>query len=545
MVDSAKSKGHRLALSHDELLEEFKRQTAQLQAINNVTAAVSQSLDLNVTLQTALEAVLSVIPVEASGISMVDENAGELVLRAQRGWKHDFVSNPMRIKLGQGISGQAVTNDEVVITGDLSNDPRLVVPAFSEEHIQAQVLAPMHARGKVVGILSVMSYKPYKFDDDEISVLKAIADQVGLALDNAQLYESVREQQSRLEAVLQSTADAIIASDHQGNINLINQAAEDLFQLDTPSLMGQPLQDAPLPPGLAKKLNDMLAPVDSMQTFEVLLENGRCLAAVVSPVYLQGSLGHELGEQAGGWVAVFQDITHMKEAERARLQFIQTAAHDLRNPMAVTLSALTMLNRHMKDPTPTEKEIINIALNGINRMQDLIDDLLNLEHIESGVDLRFENMSIEDLIEHCAADIGPLLERREQTLTIELEPSLPTYSGDEQWLYRALLNLLSNAHKYTQRGGAIILRAELRHTDIVIEVEDNGPGIPSDAQSHLFERFYRVRQTEEKVSGTGLGLAIVKSVAEKHAGRVYVQSESGTGSIFGMQLPLDKSPQSN
>src|SRR4051812_14843386 len=95
MVDSAKPKGRRLSLSHDELLEEFKRQTAQLQAINNVTAAVSQSLDLNVTLQTALEAVLSVIPVEASGISMVDESAGELVLRAQRGWKHDFVSNPM------------------------------------------------------------------------------------------------------------------------------------------------------------------------------------------------------------------------------------------------------------------------------------------------------------------------------------------------------------------------------------------------------------------------------------------------------------------
>src|SRR5260221_9866748 len=98
----------------------------------------------------------------------------------------------------------------------------------------------------------------------------------------------------------------------------------------------------------------------------------------------------------------------MKEAERARLQFIQTAAHDLRNPMAVTLSALTMLDRHMKDPTPTEKEIITIALNGINRMQDLIDDLLNLEHIESGVDLRYEHMSIGDLLERCAADIGPL-----------------------------------------------------------------------------------------------------------------------------------------
>src|SRR5689334_21078062 len=220
MVDTAASKGRSITPSHKELIEEVKRQTSQLTAINTVTAAVSQTLDLNVTLQTALEAVLSVIPVDASGISMIDEAAGELVLRAQRGWKNDFVSEPMRIKLGYGLSGQAVTNDEVVITGDLTNEPRLFVPAIRDEEVKAMVLAPMHARGKVVGVLSVMSYQSYTFDETEISVLRAIADQVGVALDNDRLYESVREQQSRLQAVLQSTADAIIAADHNSNITL-------------------------------------------------------------------------------------------------------------------------------------------------------------------------------------------------------------------------------------------------------------------------------------------------------------------------------------
>src|SRR6266704_1081685 len=149
MIDKAKSKPRKQVLTHEQLLEEVKRQTGQLSAIHTVTTAVSQTLDLNVTLQTALEAVLSVIPVDASGISMVDEAAGELVLRAQRGWRKDFVSKPMRIPLGQGLSGQAVTRDEVVITGDVTNDLRLAVPAFSEEKVQAQALAPMHARGRV------------------------------------------------------------------------------------------------------------------------------------------------------------------------------------------------------------------------------------------------------------------------------------------------------------------------------------------------------------------------------------------------------------
>src|SRR5260221_3440533 len=274
----------------------------------------------------------------------------------------------MRIKLGHGFSGRAVTNDEVVVTGDLTNDPRLAVPAITNEQWQAQVLAPMHARGKVVGILSVMSRNPYRFDENEVSVLRAIADQVGLALDNARLYESVREEQGRLQAVIQSTADAILATDRLGNINLVNQAAEALFQLDVPSVIGQPLSDAPLPPALNKKLREVLGleGTGTGQTFEVLLENGRALAAVVSPVYATAQAAEQLTE---GWVVVFQDISHMKEAERTRLQFIQTAAHDLRNPLAVTLSALLISQKHTKTPPPPKPEVTKIAPNATTRLK--------------------------------------------------------------------------------------------------------------------------------------------------------------------------------
>jgi PAS domain S-box-containing protein len=535
MTEAAKPKGRRTSSRQRDLAQELKRQTGQLAAINAVTTAVSQSLDLSVTLETALDAVLSVIPVDASGISMIDEAAGELVLRAQRGWRKDFVTEPMRIKMGRGMSWQVITNDEVLITGDVTNDPRLAVPAFSEEEVQAMVMAPMHARGRVVGILSVMSHKPYEFDKDEVKILQAIADQVGLALDNARLYESVREQQSRLQAILQSTADAIIATDNQGKINLINEAAKSLFQLDS-RVIGQPLRDVPLPLQMREKLRAAMDRdnLNAALQFEVALDNGRFLAGIVSPVYSQPRLDQR---QVEGWVAVFQDVTHLKEAERARLQFIQTAAHDLRNPLGVTLSALTMLSKNWKDPTPTEREVFNIALQGINRMQDLIDDLLNLEHIESGVDFRHELFNIPDLIEQCAVEMGPVLQRKDQNLQLAVDQTLPLYHGDERWLYRALTNLISNAHKYTQRGSTITVRAEAHGSDLVLQVEDNGPGISPEAQARLFERFYRVRNTEEKIQGTGLGLAIVKSVAEKHNGQVFVNSEPGRGSIFGLILP--------
>lgn len=521
-----------LAHNHNLTLE-IQRRVDQLSAINTVAAVVSQSLDLNVTLQTALDAVLSVIDVEASGISLIDEQTNELVMRAQRGWKNDFVTTPMRIPMGHGMSGYVIAANEVIVTSDVSKDPRLIVPAVGEENIQAMAMAPMHARGKVIGILSVLSYEPYVFDEQEIAVLRAIADQVGLALDNARLYEATRSQQSRLHTVLQSTADAIISTDAQGTVNLINQAAERLFDLRSNQVIGQPLFTIALPIELRDGLAEAFA-ADMPGGFDVLLSSGRFLSAVISPVLV----AFDGTPQQNGWVIVLQDISHIKEAERARLQFIQTAAHDLRNPLGVTLSALTMLQRSWKEPTATDREVFSIAMRGVNRMQDLIDDLLHLEKLESGVDFALIPFDIGELLQNAVQDFGPTLEQRNQQFLLQIAPLLPMVTGDARWLSRALANLLSNAHKYTPDGGLITLYAYADDESLTVAVQDNGAGIPPDAQARLFERFYRARHTENQVKGTGLGLAIVKSVMEKHHGRIEVQSAPGEGSLFKMILPL-------
>ncbi|MCZ7538967.1 MAG: ATP-binding protein [Anaerolineae bacterium] len=508
----------------------------QLSALNTVAATVSQSLDLQATLQTALQAVLKVIPVDSAGISLVDETTSELVLRAQHGWHRDFVTQPMRIPLGRGMSGFVVANDEVLVTGDLTGDPRLAVPEFADEGVLAMALVPMHARGRVVGILSVMSHQPYEFADDEIRVLRAIADQVGVALDNARLYENTREQSSQLEAILNSTGDAIIATDNHGHISLINATAEQLFDLRRAEIIGLPLRHAPLHPKLRAGLRRAMSAGESADTmFEVPLDDGRFLSAIVSPVYAHQE--PESDRQAEGWVMVVQDVTHLRKAEQARVNFIRDAAHDLRNPLGVTLNALSLLSEELGESDSTA-EIIDIGLQGLSRMQVLIDSLLNLEHIESGVGLQCKDLDVRDLIERCVADIQPSIAQRGQTLRVEVPDTLPLIQGDMHWMYRALINLLSNAHKYTPAGGAIAVCAYVQDEDLFVEVKDNGPGIPPEAQTRLFERFYRVPGPDQDIKGTGLGLAIVKTVVEQHGGRVFVQSKVGQGSIFGMALPL-------
>jgi len=523
------------------LSEEIRRRVDQLSAINTVAATVSQSLDLQTTLQTALDSVLSVIRVDSAGISLVDDAAGELVMRAQRGWRYDFVTHPMRIPLGHGLSGIVVANDEVLVTGDISDDDRLWVREFTIEAVQAMAMAPMHARGRVVGILSVMNHTAYEFSPDEIDVLRVIADQVGVALDNARLFGRTKEQSSRLGAVLNSSGDAIIATDSRGHINLVNATAQRLFDIHAEDLLGQPLRDAPLHPRVQEGLRRAMSrETDGNTVFEIPLDDERFLSAIVSPVYTQPAL--DGAQETEGWVMVVQDITHLREAERTRVNFIQAAAHDLRNPLSVTLSSLRLLEKDLAGQSDTYREIIDMGLHGLERMRDLLDSLLNLEHIQSGVGMQSRAVDVRDLIERGIIDVQPHMQERGQALRLDVPADLPFIVGDMHWLHRALVNLLGNANKYTPPNGEVTVRAYVQQNELVLEVQDNGPGIPPDAQTRLFERFYRVPTNDPSTKGSGLGLAIVKSVAEQHGGRVFVQSRLGQGSIFGMIFPLAVEP---
>jgi PAS domain S-box-containing protein len=526
---------------HDQnhlLTVELERRDLQLAAINTVAAIVSQSLDLELTLKTALDAVLSVIPLEAAAISLIDTAEETLTLRAQQGLKLDFVSDPMRIKLGEGLSGQAITEDRVVVSGDLAEDSRLAVPHFTAEHIKAQALIPMHARGKVIGVLSVMSHSEYTFADEELSVLRVIADQVGVALENARLYEETRHQEKRLNAVIHSAADAMIATDVTGRINLINEAASNYFDIRAEEVIGIPLTQAPLQPSLREELAHAIQDTGEIATmFEVTLKTGKTLTAVVSR--LRSASIVDQGTYEDGWVVVFRDITHKKRAENTRIEFVQSAAHDLRNPLSVTLSALMMLGDYLSEDDTTVQEIHGIAVDAVNRMQRLLKDLLNLEEIQHLDQLELKPTEIPALLKNILRDMQLVFSNRQQTSELMVTEPLPAISLSEAWLRRAVTNYLSNASKYTQAGGHIILHSRIQNRELLIEVQDNGPGIAQNLQGGLFERFHRLPTSREHVEGTGLGLAIVKSVAEAHNGRVYVQSQPDKGSTFGLALPLD------
>lgn len=540
---------HDLIVQNQLLNQEIKRRIDQISAINTVAAAVAQSLDLNVTLDTALQAVVSVVGTEAAGISLIDEEAGEVVLRAQYGWTFDFVQrNPMRIPLGKGMSGQVINNDDVLVYNNLSGDETYAVPGFTKEDFKAMAMAPMHAGGRIIGILSIMSHQPDSFDEALISVLRAIADTVGVAIENARLYEQHVEQENRLSAILHSTADGIIATDQTSRIRLVNDAAAQMLEVQPDRLLGIPLREASINNRVRSKLLNVLADPDDhdaphkTDSFRVVLEEGREFHVLVSPVQIASQITGS--GTMDGWVIVLQDITHIREAEIARVQFMQAAAHDMKNPLSVTLSSLHMLQNitDEQDCDDEADEIIDIARNALQRLQRLIDDLLQIEKIESGYGFLLTSVDIRELCYEIGAQIATMMENENIDFNVHIDDDIPVEADmDRNWIQRALHNFLENAIKYSSsvEHPAITLRVTTgEDTDTIhFEVVDNGPGIPPRARARLFDRFFRVHENA-RVRGSGLGLTIVKSVAEAHQGSAYIHSQEGSGSTFGIAIPV-------
>jgi signal transduction histidine kinase len=303
-------------------------------------------------------------------------------------------------------------------------------------------------------------------------------------------------------------------------------------------IQGAYLHIAAIQPRLRDKLVLAVHPEaeDQHKAFRVSLENGRELAVIVSSVLTPGMVSGEADSE--GHVVVLQDITHLREAEIARVQFIQAAAHDMKNPLSVTQSSIHTLEGMLDKGDATQLEVISIARKGIVRLQRLIDDLLQIEKVESGYGFHRDEVDVREMCYEVSAQIQPLMAEQQIDYRIYIADDVPfSIAVDREWMQRALFNYLENAAKYSRRRGHVAFRVYRQGAELSFEITDDGPGIPLRSQARVFDRFYRVEERRD-VRGSGLGLAIVKSVAEAHGGSVYVHSQEGIGSTFGMLLPL-------
>jgi two-component system phosphate regulon sensor histidine kinase PhoR len=270
------------------------------------------------------------------------------------------------------------------------------------------------------------------------------------------------------------------------------------------------------------------------RTEEVALPDGRTLYGSASSI-ISGD------HQVIGRVAVLRDITHLKELDAMKSEFVATVSHDLRAPLTYMRGYATMLPM-VGSLTPKQQDYIEKVMAGIEQMTELIDDLLDLGRIEQGVGLVREMCSLSDIARTVLESVSGQALARGLTLAVG-SMSDRAILGDQGLLRHAVTNLVDNAIKYTPSGGTVTVSVAEHSEAMVVSVKDSGIGIAPADQVRLFERFYRVKRRETiDIKGTGLGLAIVKSIAEWHRGRVWVESQLGEGSTFYILVPFDPEP---
>ncbi len=398
----------------------------------------------------------------------------------------------------------------------------------AEPPVPALVAIPLYSHDRFQGILWLGYRQAHSYDVSERNLLVTLASQTAVLVENARLFATAEGGRRRLAAVLASTTDAVIVTDQTERILLINRAAERIFNLDASEVAGRPVAKVIEPADLVKALTGQ---DEHSRNLELPMPNGSTYYASASTIVSNEG-------QVFGRVAVLRDITHLKEIDEMKSDFVATVSHDLRSPLTYMRGYATMVPM-VDELSPKQHEYLEKILAGIDQMSHLVDDLLDLGRIEAGVDLAQERIDVKPLLESIAEEYWQHAHLAGIKLNVDVAEDISTITGDGSLIRQALANLIGNGIKYAPNSGPMWLRAELENEELVLSVQDSGPGIPKQDQIRLFEKFYRVKQRgTEKIKGSGLGLAIVRSIAERHGGRAWCISQQGKGCTFAISLPV-------
>ncbi|WP_298816684.1 GAF domain-containing protein [Chloroflexus sp.] len=547
------------AITAFRTIEEAEHRKAELATLNDIAAAVNSLLDPHDIYLLVMEKINQFFQVDAGSLLMLDSETEELVfvITLERG-QEKLVG--MRVPPGVGIVGDVARTQQYAIVHDPARDPRFYrdVSDGIGYDVHSILCVPIVVKGRTIGVIELLNKRTGYFTEEEAIRLTRMATTIGIALENARLFQQVSTVRDRFEAIVNSTSDGILMADMRGVVVASNVVAARLFRRSREALLGCQLDD--LIAELLARAQEVAEPAwlndgAPHPVIEIELADGpgRYLRHTIVPVLDAG--GMQIGR-----LALFENIDKERELARLREDYTGMLIHDLRAPLTAIMNGIMMVQRGLGGPiSPQQQELLGIAYQGSQAMLEMVNTLLDISKMEQGrMNLNLEPLSPYAVVDKAIERLTAYAQQRQITLIQDLAVGLPPIEVDQEKIARVLQNLIDNAIKFSPTGSVVTIGARcLTLTDetedqqidiplslpalpagtwLIYWVRDEGPGIPPQFHARIFEKFGQVQH--QKSQGTGLGLTFCKLAVEAHRGQIWLRSREGEGSIFAFALPV-------
>jgi PAS domain S-box-containing protein len=507
----------------------------QREYLLDISRALTSELSLNEVLRRILRSATEMLGGQAGLIALAE--ADTFTFRASYG------ISPALLHFFAPLLTDIPRQDPAsFVIPELNNKMRLVARAAGTGWRQVIAL-PMAIGHELVGVVYIFRSYGSSFTRNDVRLLQSFADQAAIAVHNARLYEQVSTEKKRLDAILRHSADGIMILNADLTIDSINLALSRMTGIGIEEAKGlhhdQLIQWVHREPGL--DIQSAIAggwPLNEQSVLyvegDLRHQNNSQLSVGITYAPLFSST-----EQLQNIIANVRDITKFRQAEEAKSTFISVISHELKTPVSLIKGYASTLRR---DDVEWDRNTLLDGLRVIeeeaDKLTELIDNLLDATRLQAGtLALQFGSVALDNLAGRLAEKFRT--QSANHIIITDFPPNFPSIQGDERRLSQVLSNLISNAIKYSPKGGRITIKGQVLNDAVQISVSDEGIGIAPEQQEHLFERFYRVDNAlTRETQGAGLGLYIVRSIVEAHGGRIWVDSSPGQGATFTFTLPL-------
>jgi PAS domain S-box-containing protein len=534
-----------IAIARVRLLEAERRRADEHKALLDTLADLSSELELSRVLQAVIDRAVTQLGVTGGEVAIYDEERVELVVVASRSVGKD--STGTRLKLDEGAMGAVARTLEPLIIPSY-HEWMGRSEKYSDITVHSVMAAPLLIGRRLVGAIATVHSDPKRvFTDEDLRLLNMFAPQAAIAIENARLYTEAQRQRQYFESLVLNSPVAIVSLDLDHEIVSCNPAFERLFGYSSEEAVGRPLDDLISTADTRSEAEAYTR--DALQHSVHGIGRRRRKDGAFVDVEILGVPVAVDGERFG-LMALYHDITELLQARQeaeaansAKSQFLANMSHELRTPLNAIIGYSEMLQEEVEDlgQTALVPDLGKIHTAG-RHLLALINDVLDLSKIEAGkMELFLEDFDVHAMVDEVATTARPLIDKNANRLEVHCPPEVGEMRGDLTKVRQMLLNLLSNASKFTSDGRIDLEVARERdHGDeaLVFRVRDTGIGMTAEQQQRVFEAFSQAEaSTSRKFGGTGLGLAISKRFCEMMGGGIELESEPGKGSTFTIRLP--------